>query len=266
VSLARSFGAGAFYTLNLGRENYALSQMVGPILNAAGIVIGGLFGLLRPARLSPVQEGYIKLALAGLTIFYGLRLTWLSFSGTFWQILKQVLVMIVAMMIGKFLGRLLQFQKMSNHLGQLARESMSRVRPNDPNRASEGFKTCAALFCAPPLGLVGAMQDGLTAYWYPLAVKAFIDGFAAMGFVALFGWSVLLSGLPVLALYGTLSVLGAYFAGPLLAAHGLSGSVNAVSGVLIFSVALVMLGIKKIELTDYLPSLVIAPLLTLLFR
>lgn len=240
--------------------------MIGPILNAVGILIGGLFGLLKPARLAPAQEAFLRAALAALTVFYGLRLTWLSFSGSLGQVLKQIVIMIVSMMVGRLLGRLLRLQKASNHLGQLARERMARAKPNDPNRANDGFKTCAALFCAPPLGLIGAVQDGLTNYWYPLAVKAFIDGFAAMGFVALFGWGVLLSALPVLALFGTLSVFCAYVLAPFLSAHDLAGSVNAVSGLLLFSVALVMLGLKKLELTDYLPSLLIAPLLTWLFR
>jgi uncharacterized protein len=239
--------------------------MIGPILNAVGIVIGGTLGLLRPVRLSPPQEGYLKLALAALTVFYGLRLTWLSFSGSFGHILKQVLVMLVALMLGKLLGQVLHLQKLSNHLGHLAKESISRARPADPGRVSEGFKTCAALFCAAPLGLIGAAEDGLCSYWYPLAVKAFIDGFAAMGFVSLFGWSVVLSALPVLAFFGTISLLGAHLIGPFLAAHGLTDAVHAVSGMLVFSVALVMLGLKKIELTDYLPSLGIAPLLTWLF-
>jgi len=61
-------------------------------------------------------------------------------------------------------------------------------------------------------------------------------------------------------------VLCANLVGPFLAAHELTASVNAVSGLLVFSVALVMLGLKKIELTDYLPSLAVAPLLTWLFR
>lgn len=241
-------------------------KMIGPILNALGILLGGMLGLLRPVRLAPAQEGYLKLAFAALTIFYGLRLTWLSFGGTFGQMMKQFLVMMVAMMLGKLAGRLLRLQEMSNHLGQLARESISHTHPSHPDRAGEGFKTCAALFCASPLGLIGAAEDGLSSYWYPLAVKAFIDGFAAMGFVAMFGWGVLLSSLPVLALFGTISMLCAFLAGPFLDAHGLTHSVHAVSGLLIFSVALVMLGIKKIEVTDYLPSLAIAPLLTWIFR
>ena len=43
-------------------------------------------------------------------------------------------------------------------------------------------------------------------------------------------------------------------------------SVNAVGGLLVFSVALVILGLKRIELADHLPSLIIAPLLTLWWR
>jgi uncharacterized membrane protein YqgA involved in biofilm formation len=37
-------------------------------------------------------------------------------------------------------------------------------------------------------------------------------------------------------------------------------------GLLVFSVALVLLNIKKVELADYLPSLLFAPLLTLGLR
>lgn len=240
--------------------------MVGPIINASGIVLGSVSGFLKPVRLSPAQEGYLKLALAVLTVYYGLRLTWFSFSGTIGQVLKQLLITVVAMMIGKLLGKLLRLQAISNRWGQLARASMSAARADDPDRTNQGFRTCTILFCAPPLGLVGALQDGLSSYWYPLAVKAFIDGFAAMSFVALFGRGALLSALPVLAFYGTLSMLSAYAVAPFLQAHGLAASVNAVCGLLIFSVALIMLGVKKIELTDYLPSLAVAPVLTWYFR
>ena len=40
---------------------------------------------------------------------------------------------------------------------------------------------------------------------------------------------------------------------------------NAAGGLLVFSVALVILELKKIELADYLPSLIFAPLLAWVF-
>jgi uncharacterized membrane protein YqgA involved in biofilm formation len=156
---------------------------------------------------------------------------------------------------------------MSNRLGQRAKESIDSVKADDPERFSKGFKTCTALFCAAPLGILGSTQEGLSLseYYYPLAIKAVMDGLASMGFALLFGRGVLLAALPVLAVQGTITLLVGRVLEPILS-HSLVDSINAVGGLLVFCVALVMLGLKRIELADYLPSLIVAPLLTLLWH
>ena len=83
-----------------------------------------------------------------------------------------------------------------------------------------------------------------------------------MGFVSLFGWGVLFSAVPVLVLQGTISLACARFLLPVLEAHRLTDSVNATGGFLIFCVALVIFEVRKIQVTDYLPSLAWAPLIT----
>ena len=237
--------------------------MIGTLLNVTGILTGGLVSLIRRRPLTPASEAYFKVVLSAFTVFYGLRLTWLSLSGTVWQVLRQILVVVLALMLGKLTGHLLRLQKMSNRLGQRARRHIAEVKPGEKVPPGTGFKTCAALFCAAPLGILGSIQDGLSHsdYFYPLAIKAVIDGLATMGFVSLFGWGVMLSALPVLAFQGTLTLVFSKFAQPFLLAHNLIDSVNAVGGLLVFCVALVMLGLKRIELADYLPSLAVAPLL-----
>jgi uncharacterized membrane protein YqgA involved in biofilm formation len=238
-------------------------------LNVAGILVGTLGGLVRPKPFSAAQESYLKVALGAFTVYYGLRLTWLSLGGSFSQILLKVLIAILALMLGRLTGRLLRLQKASNRLGQYARSQIGAARPDDPRRLGAGFKTCAALFCAAPLGIIGSILDGLSGYFCVLGIKAVMDGLACRGFVASFGWGVLLSALPVLALQGTLTLLSAWGLKPILESHsaaGLSDSLNAVAGLLVFSVALVILGLKKIELADYLPSLAFAPLLSWLFH
>jgi hypothetical protein len=99
-----------------------------------------------------------------------------------------------------------------------------------------------------------------------LAIKAVMDGLATVGFVGLFGRGVLLSALPVLAFQGTITLIVARVLEPILNLHNLVNSCNAVGGLLVFCVALVILGLKRIELADYLPSLVMAPLITALWR
>jgi uncharacterized membrane protein YqgA involved in biofilm formation len=241
--------------------------MFGPILNVAGIIVGGILGLLKPKPISESSQGFIKAALGLATVVCGLRLTWTSLNGTLAQVLKQLGIVLVALILGKLTGQVLHLQKASNRLGKFARDQMAAVKPGSPNLFTDGFYICTALFCAAPLGLLGAVCGGLTihegspGFFYPLAIKAAMDGLAVMSFVSIFGWGVLLSAVPVLLLQGTVCLLCLRFLQPLLQPHHLIDPVNATIGLLIFCVALLIFEIKKVEVTDYLPSLVLAPLL-----
>ncbi len=239
--------------------------MLGTILNAVGILIGGVVGLMISRQPSPATQLALKVSMGFVAVFVGLRLTWLSLNGSFLQILKQVVIVLLALILGRLTGRLLHLQKTSNRLGQYARTRVAQTKPDDPHRFSDGFNTCALLFCAGPLAVIGTVPDGLSGNWQPLAIKAVMDGLATMGFVSIFGWGSMLSALPVFAFQGTLT-LCVQSLGPFLRDHALLDSVNATSGLLVFCVSLVILELKRIELADYLPSLAFAPLITWLWR
>ena len=76
---------------------------------------------------------------------------------------------------------------------------------------------------------------------------------------------MVLSALPVFVFEGTLTLAVSRLT-PFLTRHSLIDSVNAVGGILIFCVALIVLELKKVELADYLPSLAVAPLIAWLWR
>ena len=151
--------------------------------------------------------------------------------------------------------------------GLLARDRMARANPENPQRFTGGFIVCTSLFCAAPLGILGAIHNGLLPdYFYPLAIKAAMDGLAAMAFAALFGWGVLFSAVPVLVFQGTITLVCAHSLAPFLEAHHLIDSVNATGGMVIFCVSLLIFEVRKVHVTDYLPSLFFAPLLTWLWH
>jgi uncharacterized protein len=241
-------------------------------LNAAGILIGGIFGLMRSTPLSAQTQAFFKVSLGVLTMFFGLRLTWLGLNGTFSLVMKQLVIAFAAIMLGNLLGKLLRLQKMSNRLGQYARRLIEASRPNDPHRFSNGMNACAILFCAAPLGILGAVQDALppepggTGYFYPLAVKALMDGLAMAGFVKLFGGGAMVSALPVFVFLGTITMACNIYVEPFLRPHGLLNSVNAVGGLVVCTVGVVIFEIRRVELADYLPSLAVAPLITWVWR
>src|SRR2546425_915862 len=111
--------------------------MIGTALNVAGILIGGIVGLTRGKPLPPANEAFFKVTLGAFTVFYGLRLTWMSLSSGPWvQMLKQLLIAVLALMIGKWIGRLAHLQNLSNRLGQAARQRIEAARPGDPRRVN----------------------------------------------------------------------------------------------------------------------------------
>jgi uncharacterized membrane protein YqgA involved in biofilm formation len=87
--------------------------VTGAFLNAMGILIGGLFGLVLRQPLSFRRQVFFRSALGAFTIFSGLRLVWLSINGIFLSGLKQVLIAVLAVTLGFWIGRLLHLQKIS---------------------------------------------------------------------------------------------------------------------------------------------------------
>ena len=88
-----------------------------------------------------------------------------------------------------------------------------------------------------------------------------MDGLATMAFVSTFGWGVILAVIPVVAYQGTITLVAVY-ADPFLRNSGLLPSISATGGLLVSCISLVILDLRKVPLADYMPSLVVAPLLT----
>jgi uncharacterized membrane protein YqgA involved in biofilm formation len=240
--------------------------VLGTFLNVGAIVAGGVAGLAWKSQPSARAQSMSKAVLGAATVYFGLRLTWLSVNGSFRHVLGQLGIVLLALVLGNLAGKLLHLQRASNHIGELARDRMAKAGPDNPNRFSDGFTVCSLLFCAAPLGILGAVHNGLLPdYFYPLAIKAVMDCLAAMAFATIFGWGVILSAVPVLVFQGTITLVCAHSLAPFLAARGLADSINATGGLLIFCVALLIFEVRKVHVTDYLPSLFFAPLLTWLF-
>jgi len=240
--------------------------VTGAFFNALGILFGGLFGLALRRPLSLGTQILLRSALGASTVFSGLCLVWVSVNGPFLAGLKQFCIAVLAVTAGSVLGKGIGMQKLSNHLGRFAGGIIAASQTGAPRKVGNGFKACAVLFCAAPLGLVGAVADGLSGYFYLLAVKAVMDGFATLGLVKNFGWPTALSAFPVLLFLGAITTLCQFYARPWLELHGLVGSINTVAGLIACAVAVVIFEVRKVELANYLPALVVAPVLTWLFN
>jgi uncharacterized protein len=240
--------------------------VIGAFLNAIGILLGGLLGLAQRKPISARVQLFFRNALGAFTIFFGLRLVWSSVNGTFLSTGKEISIALLALVLGNLFGKLLALQKISNHLGRFAGSLIANAQSNAPRKISGGFNACAILFCAAPLGLLGAVTDGLSNYFYFLAVKAVMDGLAMAAFVKMFGWTAALSAFPVFIFLGAITWVCQFYAVPLLTTHNLTDSANVVAGFIACAVALVIFEVRKVELANYLPALALAPLLAWLLK
>jgi len=241
--------------------------MTGAFLNALGILIGALLGLVMPRPLSVRTQVFFRSALGVFTIFFGLWLVWFSVNGTFLSALKQIFTAVLAITLGFWIGKLLHLQKLSNRLGRYAGNLVVSAQSDAPRKIGGGFIACTILFCAAPLGWLGAVADGLppmespSGYFWLLAVKAVMDGLAMTGFVKIFGWPSALSAFPAFIFLSAITFACQFYAKPFLAAHGLVDPVNAAAGLIACAIALMIFEVRRVELANFLPALAVAPLL-----
>lgn len=237
---------------------------IGAFLNALGILLGALFGLTLPHALSLRTQLFFRNAIGMFNFVFGARLIYLSVNGSFLSCLKQGFIALLAVVLGFWAGKLLRFQKASNYLGRTAGNVLVASQHEPPKNLADGFNACAILFCAAPLGIIGAVTDGLSGYFYLLLVKAVMDALAMTGFIKVFRWPSALSAIPVFIFFSVIAMAVQLYAKPFLTAPELN-SVGATAGLLTCVITIVIFEIRKVELANYLPALAMAPLLTKLF-
>jgi uncharacterized protein len=224
------------------------SSVNGTLLNALTVLIGGVVGVLignrLPERIHPALLGAIGL----FTVLIGL----LSAIAT-----KNPLILLGAVLIGVLIGEAIDLEKGLQRLGDWLQKRLARPG----STLSEAFVTSSLVFCVGPLSILGSLDNGLSGDITKLAIKATLDGFTAIAFGATLGWGVLLSIATILLYQGALS-LGAGAIAPVLGANSQTiVELTATGGLILMAVGLKLLKIRDLRVANYLPALVVAPLL-----
>jgi len=155
---------------------------LGTLINAVAVLAGGIIGRTAARNISPGNQKVIKVVLVLLTIYAGFSMFWTSLQGSLGHIAGQMGIALLALMLGNVAGKLLRIQHWLNRLGHYAQQHFARAQADGQPPASEGFVTCTLLFCVGPMAILGSIQDGMRGDFQLLAIKAAMDGMAAMGF------------------------------------------------------------------------------------
>jgi hypothetical protein len=233
----------------MGLAYYAdLSALSGTLLNALTVLVGGLLGTVLGDRLPErLRENVVR----------GVGLFTLAMGTKFAIDTSNLLYMLGSILLGGVIGSLWGVDRRLNDLGAaLQRRFAAR---SGGGTVAEAFVTAAIVFCVGPLTFLGSIQNGLSGDASLLAIKSVLDGFTAIALAATLGWGVLLT-IPLILLYqGGLAVGASAFAG--LLSDVQLREMSAVGGLLIIGVGLKLLSIRDVKVADYLPAILVAPLL-----
>lgn len=223
--------------------------MKGTIVNALSVLVGAGAGL---ALKRGIPERYQQTIMQGLGL--AVMLIGLQMALKAQNILVVIISMAAGAVAGEFLdldNRLQQFsQKLSGHLG------------DKHDNVADGFMTASLVFCVGAMAVVGAVQEGLTGDMTTLYAKSILDAIVAMVLASSLGVGVVLSSISIMIYQGTITLL-AGFLSSLLSETAIK-ELTAVGGLLIVSIALMMLEIKKIKVANLLPAIPAAIVITYL--
>ena len=226
--------------------------MIGTLINTAAILVVGLIGL---------GFGRFLKAKTRETVVIGLGLFTIGISLKMFLETNNSLIVLGGLLTGGLLGEFLQIENHIDRLGQQLDDKFNNTGKNNSKGSFvRGFMTCSILFCTGPMAILGAIQDGLMGDFQLLAIKSIMDGFAAFAMASTLGIGVLFSAPTVFLYQGSFSLLAVQLQGIMTPA--MIDEMTATGGLLLTGIAISsLLEIKPIRVGNFLPSLVISPLI-----
>lgn len=215
-------------------------------------------GLLLGDKLPTKTRTTVMRGLGLITLVIGFRMA----LGT-----QNLFIPMASVVTGGLLGEWWQIESRLNGLGDRLKNRFSSLigQTGKSKLFSKGFVTASLIFCVGPMTILGAVEDGLIGDFKLLAIKSGLDGFAAMAFATTLGAGVLFSVLTLIFYQGGLTFLAYALSGG-LTSQGVAnspavGELSATGGILIIGIGLMLLEIKEVRVSNYLPAIAIAPII-----
>lgn len=215
--------------------------LLGTIVNAAAILMGGLVGLFVKGGL---PERFAQTVMQGVALCVLL----IGVSGAL-EGMPHLMAVILYMVLGALLGEGLKIEEGLERFGKRVEEKFSK----GDSQFTKGFVTSSLLFCVGAMAIMGSFESGLKGAHDILYSKSILDGIAALIFASTLGVGVLFSAASVLIYQGLLTLLSGALSAVLT--EVVIVQMSAVGGLLIMALGLNMLLSSKLKVGNLLPAI-----------
>lgn len=215
--------------------------MTGNIVNALGIIMGGLIGLFLKKY---IKDSYSESIMSGV----GISVVVIGITNTIKS--DNILLVVISIVLGTLVGEIIDIETKLNRLGIFIG---SKFQNGDSNTFSKAFVTTTLIYCVGAMAILGALESGLIGKHTTLYTKAILDGITAIIFASTMGIGVIFSSIPVFLYQGTIVLLASILKD--VFTEQLIVELSAVGGIMIIAIGLNILQLKKIKIGNMLPAL-----------
>lgn len=219
--------------------------MLGTIVNTIAIIVGAALGKWVGGALKDEIQKVVMQAIGLGVILVGLTMAITT---------KNIMVVLVSLVLGGFIGELLAIELQLERMGQ----ALERLVSNGKSETNfvKGFVSASLLYCVGAMAIMGSLESGLTGQHTTLFAKSLLDGVSAVILASSLGWGVAFSALSVFVYQGSITMMAGWLATFLT--ESVVTEMTSVGGLLIFAIGLDLLGIKKFKIGNLLPAVFVA--------
>ncbi|MBQ3044840.1 MAG: DUF554 domain-containing protein [Clostridia bacterium] len=225
--------------------------MIGTLVNAVAVIVGGLIGLLLKKGIKESYTESINKALGLAILIIGLNGVISNMFTVENGKLKSSgeLMLVIFLVLGTFAGELL---KLDDRFSRFCKGIESKFKSDG---FAAGFINSTVLFCVGAMSIVGSINDGLTGDSSVLFVKSALDFVNAIIFAATLGYGVIFTFIPILLYQGGISLLAGVLSGVLQGE--LLEQICMVGYAIIMAIGLNFLLQKKFKTLNMVPALLL---------
>ena len=228
---------------------------LGTIINAVGILLGGICGMLFGKKMKQRYQDTLMRATGVCILFIGIggameKMLTLGADGL---VSSGSMILIVSVALGSIIGEIINIEYGMQRFG----EWLKRISKSEGDLSFvDAFVTASLTVCIGAMAIVGAIRDGIYGDPSILAAKAMIDFIIILIMTASKGKGCMFSAIPVFIFQEAITLLSAFIE-PIMTDAALN-NLSLVGSVLIFCVGLTLIWDKKIKVANLLPSVVLA--------
>lgn len=223
--------------------------MLGVFVNVATVIIGSSIGLLLKKGIPERISKAVMTAIGLCTIYIGIDG---ALEG------ENTIVLIVSMVLGTIVGSAINIDGKLNTLASFVEKKMKK--DNEKSTIAQGFITGSLLFCIGAMSIVGSLNSGLSGDHTIIYTKSILDLISSCMLASTLGIGVMFAAVFVLIYQGALVLLAGLLQN-ILTDAALIAEITCAGSVMIIGLGLNIVGISKFKIANFLPALLVVPLI-----